>query len=55
MGKYSGLDEDKKEDYDFAYKELETIDSKAGNILLVGSILIVISTLPYSSVEKLMY
>lgn len=42
---YSGLTEDEKEDYDFAYKELDTIDSKAGNILLVGSILIVISTL----------
>lgn len=45
MGKFSDLTENEQKDYDFAYRQLDTIDSKAGNILLVGSILIVISTL----------
>jgi hypothetical protein len=43
--KFSDLNDNERKDVEFAYKELNIVDKKANNILLVDSILIVISTL----------
>jgi Na+/melibiose symporter-like transporter len=45
IDRFSDLSEEERIDYEFTYRQLDTIDSKANNLLLVGSILIVISTL----------
>lgn len=45
MVNFSDLNDNERKDVEFAYKELNIVDKKANNILLVDSILIVISTL----------
>lgn len=45
VNRLSNLNEKDRKDYQFVYRQLDIIDKKANNILLVGSILIVISTL----------
>lgn len=43
--KFSELPDDERKDYEFAYRQLDIIDSKANNVLMVDAVLIVISTL----------
>jgi hypothetical protein len=52
VGKFSDLNENDQKDYEFASRQLDIVDSKANNILLVDSILIVISTLSLLFSEK---
>jgi hypothetical protein len=45
VDRFSDLDPKEQKDCEFLYRQLDVIDKKAHNILLVGSTLIVISTL----------